>query len=172
MAAVVVDIVVRSRWLLAPFFLGLVLALLMLLAFFLAELLQLFIRLVSMRATETEVVISLLSLIDLTLISHLVVVIVYSGYENFIEKINRDGATRWPEWMTQVSLSGLKQKLFASMMAIAGITLLKALVKLEVSVSETQVKWLVVTNLIFVTCFAVLAFTERASVRRHGGDSH
>jgi uncharacterized protein (TIGR00645 family) len=88
------------------------------------------------------------------------VIIVHSGYENFVEKIDRACATGWPEWMTKVSFSGLKQKLFASMMAISGIALLKALMNLEMSVSETQVKWLVIANVIFVFSYAVLAVTD------------
>lgn len=167
MNAVIVRIIVLSRWLLVPLFLGLVLALVFLVAFFFVDLWHLYNKLSSMSATETEVVIVLLSLIDLTLLGNLIVIIVYSGYENFVEKIDRGDGSGWPLWMTKVSFSALKQKLFASMMAIAGITLLKALMKLETSVSEVQVKWLVVANLVFLVAFAVLTVTDRISGHSH-----
>jgi uncharacterized protein (TIGR00645 family) len=103
----------------------------------------------------------LLSLIDLVLIGSLIVIVIFSGYENFIEKIDRPAGASWPAWMGRVTFSGLKQKLFASMMAICGVTLLKALMKLELSVSETQIKWLVVANIVFVASYAVLAIADR-----------
>lgn len=162
----VARIIIFSRWALVPFFLGLLLALVLLMLSFFKELWQFMATL--MTSSETEIVVAVLSLIDLTLIASLMVVIIFSGYENFVEKIDRSGSDSWPIWMTRITLSGLKQKLFASMMAIAGITLLKALMKLEISVSESQVKWLVVANVIFVIGYAVLAFTERFSKSEDG----
>lgn len=159
MHPVVARIIILSRWALVPFFLGLLLALLLLMVSFFRELWIFAVGLLS--SSETEIVMAILSLIDLTLIASLMVVIIFSGYENFVEKIDRSGSDSWPIWMTRITLSGLKQKLFASMMAISGITLLKALMKLEISVSEAQVKWLVVANVIFVLCYAVLALIDR-----------
>jgi uncharacterized protein (TIGR00645 family) len=151
---------VGCRLLLVPLFLGLMGALVLLVIFFLGELWQLGTRLLTTKVTETELVISLLALIDLTLIGSLIVIMVYSGYENFVAKIDRSSTAGWPGWMTRVTFHGLKQQFFASLMAISGITLLKALMKLETSVSETQVKWLVVSNIIFVVCYAVLTVTD------------
>jgi uncharacterized protein (TIGR00645 family) len=70
--------------------------------------------------------------------------------------------------MSKVTFSALKQKLFASMMAICGITMLKALMKLETSVSEAQIKWLVVANVIFVVSYAVLSIIDIFALRRDG----
>ncbi|HEY0233505.1 MAG TPA: YqhA family protein [Afipia sp.] len=159
MHPVIARIIVLSRWALVPFFIGLLLALLLLMVSFFKELWHFTATLFS--ASETQIVMAVLSLIDLTLIASLMVVVIFSGYENFVEKIDRSGSDSWPIWMTKITLSGLKQKLFASMMAISGITLLKALMKLEISVSESQVKWLVVANVIFVVSYAVLTLTER-----------
>jgi uncharacterized protein (TIGR00645 family) len=172
MNAVIVRIIVLSRWLLVPLFLGLIVALVFLVAFFMYDLWQLCMRLVSMTATEIDVIITLLSLIDLTLLGNLIVIIVYSGYENFVEKIDHGDEKGWPLWMTRVSFSGLKQKLFASMMAISGVTLLKALMKLEISVSELQVRWLVVANIVFLVAFAVLTLTDRAARDGKKEDAH
>jgi len=153
-------IVVMSRWLLAPLLLGLVLALALTVVAFFRKLADLAYGLLAEKVSEVQVTVDLLTLIDYALIGSLMVIVVYSGYENFVEKIRRRPGVDWPAWMTRVSFSGLKQKLFGSLMAIGGITLLKALMKLEVSVSETQVYWLVVANIIFVVAYAVMAFTD------------
>jgi uncharacterized protein (TIGR00645 family) len=65
--------------------------------------------------------------------------------------------------MTKITFSNLKQKLFASMIAITGVTLLKALMKLETSVSETQIRWLVIAHVIFVGSYVALAAMDRFS---------
>lgn len=165
MTALVSRLVVMCRYALVPLFLGLAVALVLLVAAFFMQLWSFMWRLPA--ASETEVLMALLSLIDLTLVGGLIVIIICSGYENFVGRIDRRHAAGWPAWMRRVSFSGLKQKLFASMMAIAGITLLKSLMKLETSVSEAQVKWLAIANVIFVCGYAVLALTDHVTHHRH-----
>lgn len=163
MRKVIVQLVVLSRWAMVPLFMGLVVALGLLVAAFLLELWRFAGAFWFM--TETQVIMGLLTLIDLALVGGLLVIVISSGYENFVEKIDRADAPQSPAWMTRISFSGLKLKLFASLMAITAITLLKALMRLETDVSETQVKWLVVANVIFVAAYAVLALTDRFHYR-------
>lgn len=166
MRKLIMRLVVVSRWAMVPLFLGLVVALGLLVVSFVMELWQFARNLGAMN--ETEVIMGMLTFIDLALVGGLLVIVIASGYENFVEKIDREDAPGTPVWMTRISFSGLKLKLFASLMAITGITLLKALMRLELSVSEAQVKWLVVANLIFVVAYAVLALTDRFTQgRRH-----
>lgn len=159
MTSVISRLVVLSRWALVPLFLGLGVALVLLVVAFCLQLWGLLVHLVT--ASETEVLIALLSLIDLTLVGGLMVIVICSGYENFVGRIEASRTKGWPAWMMRVNFSVLKQKLFASMMAIAGVTLLKALMKLEVSVSETQVKWLAVANIILAVSYVVLTVSDR-----------
>ena len=156
--AMIARLVMLSRWLLAPLFLGLILALLVLVVAFFLGLWRLVVSLPTAR--DPEILVGLLTLIDYTLIGGLITIIIYSGHENFIEKLQRERSVAWPEWMSRVSFSGMKLKLFGSMMAISGITLLKALMKLEISVSEAQVRWLVVANVIFVIAYGVIAVVD------------
>lgn len=165
MRAWIVRLVVLSRWAMVPLFAVLVVALGLLVVASLIELWHFAINLTSM--TETQVIMGILTLIDLVLVGGLLVIIISSGYENFVEKIDRLDAPESPAWMTRISFSGLKLKLFASLMAITGITLLKALMRLETDVSEAQVRWLAVASVIFVAAYAVLAFTARFT---HGED--
>lgn len=159
MRKVIVRLVVLSRWAMVPLFVGLVVALGLLVIAFVRELWQFAFALGSMN--ETEVIMGMLTFIDLALVGGLLVIVIASGYENFVEKIDRMDAPQSPAWMTRISFSGLKLKLFASLMAITGITLLKGLMRLETNVSEAQVRWLVVANVIFVAAYAVLALTDR-----------
>lgn len=165
MNRIAMRLVVLSRWAMVPLFLGLIIALALLVVGFALKTAYLAAGIFAM--SETELIIGILSLIDLALIGGLLVIVISSGYENFVEKIDRRDAVGWPTWMTRISFSGLKQKLFASLMAIAGITLLKALMRLEIDVSETQVKWLVVANVIFVVAYGVLALTDRFHGETH-----
>jgi uncharacterized protein (TIGR00645 family) len=150
--------IVLSRFVMVPVLAGLAFALLLLGVAFFIKLWHLLTHLLS--ASDAEIVVGLLGLIDLTLIGSLMVIVVLSGYENFVGKVDPVGTGAYPNWMTKVSFPRLKQTLFASMMAISGVTLLKALIELEISVSETQVRWLVIANLIFVLSYAVLTVTD------------
>jgi len=150
---------ILTRWLLVPLLIGLALALILAICAFYLKLLRM-----AGRITETgdvQLVVDLLTLIDLTLIGALIVIVIYSSYENFVQKIARPSSSRWPVWMSRISFSGLKLKLFGTMMAISGITLLKALMKLEILVSEAQVKWLAAANVIFIIAYVAIAFTDR-----------
>ncbi len=161
--------IVFSRWLLVPLLLGLGLGLALAVCVFFVQLWRMAMRIFVI--SDVEVVVQLLTLIDLALIGALMVIVIYSCYENFVEKLHRPASSRWPSWMSRITFSGLKLKLFGTMMAISGITLLKALMKLEVSVSESQVRWLALANVIFLTAYAVVAFTDHFTGQNgHGPD--
>ncbi len=172
MNALISRLVVLSRWVMVPLLLGLILALVLLVGAFFITLWKFGQALPT--ATEPEVMMALLTLIDFTLIGGLIVIVISSGYESFVAKIPDKDRETWPTWMTRVSFSGLKQKLFVSMMAISGITLLKGLMRLEVSVSEAQVRWLAVANVIFIVAYAVLTLTDYVVHRDngHNGNGH
>lgn len=162
------QLVIYSRWILAPMLVGLGLALALLAVAFFCRLGHLVTRVVV--ANDAELLVALLGLIDLVLVGSLIVVVIYSGYENFVEKIDRTGLTNCPDWISTVSFSRLKQKLLTSMIAISSVTLLKALVNLEINVTQIQVKWLVVANLIFILAYAVLAVTDAVLARYKPSD--
>jgi uncharacterized protein (TIGR00645 family) len=105
----------KSRWLLAPFYLGLVLSLVMLLAAFVAELVHALPDALKISETDPErVILATLGLIDLSLAGNLVVIVIFSGYENFVSKINTENAEDRPSWMGTLDFSGLKMKLIGS----------------------------------------------------------
>jgi uncharacterized protein (TIGR00645 family) len=164
----IVRLVLISRWAMAPLILGLIGALALLVFSFLRDLWTFAFQLNSM--SQTELILNVLTFIDLALIGGLLVIVIQSGYESFVEKIDRSASPDSPDWMTGISFGGLKLKLFASLMAITGVTLLKAIMKLEISVSETQVRWLAAATVIFIIAYGALALTDRLALR--GDDNH
>ncbi len=160
-------ILFRSRWLMAPFYLGLVVALVVLLFKFGRELLH-FVS-IALSATESDIILGILALVDLTLTGNLVLIVIFSGYENFVSKIDPAGHPDWPEWMTKVDFAGLKQKLLASIVAISAIQLLKAFMNLTPDANQTTLMWLVIIHVVFVGSSLVLAWSDKISDSKAGG---
>jgi len=119
---IIETILFQSRWTLAPFYLGLAFCLLLMLVHFARELWH-FIALIP-GATESDVFLGVLGLIDLTFTANLVLIVIFSGYENFVSKFESADHDR-PDWMTKVDFGGLKQKLVTSIVAISAIQVLK-----------------------------------------------
>ena len=147
-------ILFKSRWLLAPFYVGLVLSLVLLLGAFLAELLHVLPQLADITHIDPEqTILAVLSLIDLSLAGNLVVIVVFSGYENFVSKINTENAEDRPSWMGTLDFSGLKMKLIGSIVAISAISLLRAFMELNEDGSvmdEARLRWMLILHMTFV----------------------
>jgi uncharacterized protein (TIGR00645 family) len=95
-------------------------------------------------ASESEIVLAVLALVDLSLVANLLLIVIFSGYENFVSKINTKGHEDRPEWMGQLDFAGLKIKVVASIVAISAIELLKSFVNLSVllkSGGDTPAIW-------------------------------
>jgi uncharacterized protein (TIGR00645 family) len=147
-----------SRWLMAPFYIGLVGALLILLFSFIQELLH-FLGSIP-HITQNDAVLGVLSLIDLSLAGNLLLIVIFSGYENFVSKMDVGEHKDQPEWRGSVDFSTLKLKLIASIVAISGIHLLKIFMDVD-KVSEQQIFWMVVIHLVFVVSGVLLALMDR-----------
>jgi uncharacterized protein (TIGR00645 family) len=145
----------------APFYVGLIASLFILLFVFVREFISFLVHVTT--ATEADVILGVLALIDLSLTANLVLIVVFSGYENFVSKIDPEGHPDWPEWMSKIDFSGLKQKLLASIVAISAIQVLKAFMNLEKSINEKTLPWLVVIHLVFVISGLMLAWTDHIS---------
>jgi uncharacterized protein (TIGR00645 family) len=149
----------NSRWLMAPFYLGLVVSLAVLLLKFVMMLWEFILH--AAGASEADIILGVLSLIDVSLTGNLILIVVFSGYENFVSKIDPGGHPDWPEWMTKVDFAGLKQKLLASIVAISAIQVLKAFMNIDASFDAQKLGWLVGVHLVFVISALVLALSDR-----------
>jgi uncharacterized protein (TIGR00645 family) len=110
------SLIFNSRWLMAPFYLGLVVSLAVLLLKFCMVLWEFIVH--APGSKESDIILGVLSLIDISLTGDLILIVVFSGYENFVSKIDPGDHPDWPDWMTKVNFGGLKQKLLASIVAI------------------------------------------------------
>lgn len=147
-----------SRWLLAPLYVGMVVILVMIVLKFFKKLWLFAIDTLTM--SDSELILGILSLIDLSLAANLVVIVILSGYENFVSKIDSNGHKDWPEWMGKVDFSGLKLKLVASIVALSAVHLLKAFMDVH-KYSDRELIWLSGIHALFVGTGLFLALTDK-----------
>jgi uncharacterized protein (TIGR00645 family) len=160
------SLVFRSRWLLAPFFIGLILAIIALLVKFLKQLWALAIGVFSL--TSDEMIINILTLVDSALIAALLLIIGFSGYENFVSKIGTGDHEDRPAWMGKVGFSDLKIKLIGAIVAISAVELLKAFINLD-EFTWYQLSWKVGIHVTFVVSGVLFAITDRITEGKSGG---
>ena len=149
-----------SRWLLAPIYLGLIGGLILLLIKFVQNMIALVRHILTTDGGNT--IIGLLGLVDLALMGSLVLMVMFSGYENFISKLNTVENQDRPKWMGRVGFGDLKLKLMASIVAISAIHVLEAFMNLE-HVSDRELAWNVGIHMAFVVSGLLLALMDRLS---------
>ncbi len=157
-----------SRWLMAPVYLGLSLLLLGLVVKFFQEMIHIAPELLHM--TEQTLILKILTMVDLTLVASLVVMVMFSGYENFVSKINIKEGGEKLAWLGKMDSGSLKLKLSASIVAISAIHLLKNYMEFDAeALGETGIahlKWLLIVHVGFVLSamgMAIMDKFERAS---------
>jgi uncharacterized protein (TIGR00645 family) len=148
----------KSRWLLAPFYIGLVAANALLLVKFAKEFIKLIPIVIS--GEGGQVMAGVLSLIDIVLVANLMIIIIFAGYENFVSKIDTGDHVDRPDWMGKVGFSDLKMKVIGSIVAISGIELLKSFVSLG-DISNEHLAWKVGIHLTFVFSGIGFALMDR-----------
>ena len=160
-----------ARWLLAPLYIGLIAALVLLLWRYGIE----FVKLAThIEGTDAhEFTLSLLSLLDLVLLGNLVLIVLFAGYENFVSKLEvAENKTDRPGWMGTIDFSGLKLKLIGSLVALSVIELLKDFIELSKLAIDEEVGqgtiWRIILHLTFVVSGVLFAVMDRlGEVRGH-----
>ena len=158
------SILFNSRWLMAPFYLGLVVCLAVMLFKFFTKLWEFIVH--APVASEADIILGALSLIDVSLVGNLILIVVFSGYENFVSRIDPGEHPDWPEWMTKVDFAGLKQKMLASIVAISAIHVLEAFLNIDSNFDAVRMTWLVAVHLVFVISALLLALSDRWSAEK------
>jgi uncharacterized protein (TIGR00645 family) len=156
-----------SRWLLAPVYLGLSVALVVLGIKFFEELYHAFTHVFEWE--EAEVVLSLLALVDLSLVAGLIVMVMFSGYENFVSKIDVDhGKAEKLGWLGKMDAGALKLKVAASIVAISSIHLLRKFMEVDNYLSPEEyangtdnLMWYVVIHMTFVVSAVLMGVLDR-----------
>jgi uncharacterized protein (TIGR00645 family) len=147
-----------SRWIMAPIYLGLSLVLIALAVKFFQEVIHLVPTLLSMK--EVDLILVTLTLIDLALVGGLIVMVMFSGYENFVSKLDIDEDDEKLSWLGSLDANSLKNKVSASIVAISSIHLLKVFMNLK-ETDETQVMWYVLIHLTFVLSAFAMGYLDK-----------
>ena len=147
-----------SRWLLAPVFLGLSLALLALAVKFFQELIHLLPSVLEM--SESDLVLTILALVDLSLVGSLLVMVMFSGYENFVSQLNIKEGSEKLGWLGKLDSGTLKLKVAASIVAISSIHLLRIFVNTP-QIPNDKLMWYVILHMTFVFSALLVAFMDK-----------
>ena len=151
-------IIFMSRWLQVPLYVGLILVQAMYAYRFIVEIYSLITNAVT--STETEIMMSVLGLIDIVLISNLLVMVIIGGYETYVSRLGLDGHPDEPEWLGRVSTGTLKVKLTLSLVSISSIHLLETFINAE-NESNHTIMWQVVILLSFLLAALITAWIDR-----------
>jgi uncharacterized protein (TIGR00645 family) len=156
------------RWLLAPLYLGLSLALIALAIKFFQEAFHVLHEVTTL--AEADLVLIVLAMIDIALVGSLIVMVMFSGYENFVSRIDHDAGTDAPAWLSKLDSGTLKLKVAASIVAISSIHLLRVFMDAQ-QIANDKIKWYVILHLTFVVSAVLLGVLDKLSFASHRKDS-
>jgi len=151
-----------SRWILAPIFLGLSLALMALGVKFFQEAWHVFQHLLTME--ESDLVLIVLSMIDIALVGSLIVMVMFSGYENFVSSIDTKGSDTLG--FGKLDAGTLKLKVAASIVAISSIHLLRVFMQAEQTEND-KIMWYIILHMTFVVSAVLLGVLDKMSFAKH-----
>jgi uncharacterized protein (TIGR00645 family) len=153
-----------SRWILAPVYLGMSIALIALGVKFFQEAWHVLTQV--MITEESALVLTLLSMIDLVLVGSLIVMVMFSGYENFVSRIDIEGDGDKLGWLGKLDAGTLKLKVAASIVAISSIHLLRKFVEAE-EVANDKLLWYVIIHLTFVVSAVLMGVLDKMAFSAH-----
>jgi len=147
-----------SRWLLAPFLVGLACCVLLLIIRFFEDFYGFAIKVQSL--SWHDLVVDILNLLDVALTANLILIVIFSTYENFIHKVGPDEQSDWPEGLVNVGFSELKQKVLGSIAVIAAVDALAWYLDLEKTADVAKLSWAIAFPLMFGLALLLLAFAD------------
>jgi uncharacterized protein (TIGR00645 family) len=153
-----------SRWLLAPVYFGLSLGLIALSIKFFQEIFHILPHIFSVG--ESELILTLLSLVDMTLVGGLLVMVMFSGYENFVSQLDINEGKEKLSWLGKMDATSLKNKVAASIVAISSIQLLRVFMDAK-NVPDNKLMWYVIIHLTFVLSAFVMGYLDRLTKGKH-----
>jgi len=159
-----------SRWLLAPLYLGLALGLFALGIKFFQHAFHAIFHIVEME--EADLVLVVLALIDITLVGSLIVMVMFSGYENFVSRIDTATEKDTLGWLGKLDSGTLKLKVAASIVAISSIHLLRVFMKVEQIQDNEKIMWYVILHMTFVVSAVLLGVLDKMSFSAHREPEH
>lgn len=162
METIIERLLYRARWILAPIYLGLSLALIALGIKFFQEVVHLILHILEMK--EADMVLVVLSLIDMAMVGGLIVMVMMSGYENFVSTLDVSEGEEKLSWLGKMDSSSLKAKIAASIVAISSIHLLKIFMNAQ-NIDNEKMLWYVVLHITFVVSAFSMGFLDILAAR-------
>ncbi|CAH5732403.1 TIGR00645 family protein [Klebsiella oxytoca] len=153
-----------SRWLLAPVYFGLSLGLIALTIKFFQEIFHILPHIFSV--SESDMILTLLSLVDMTLVGGLLVMVMFSGYENFVSQLDINEGKEKLSWLGKMDATSLKNKVAAFIVAISSIHLLRVFMDAK-NVPDNKLMWYVIIHLTFVLSAFVMGYLDRLTKVKH-----
>ncbi|MFZ6048065.1 TIGR00645 family protein [Pseudomonas sp. CR3202] len=153
-----------ARWLLAPIYLGLSLALLALTLKFFQEIVHILPHI--FEKTEADLILVLLSLIDMSLVGGLLVMVMISGYENFVSQLDIDEDKEKLSWLGKMDSGSLKMKVAASIVAISSIHLLRIFMDAQ-NIDNGKIMWYVILHMTFVISAFAMGYLDKMTKHDH-----
>ena len=153
-----------SRWLLAPVYFGLSLGLIALTIKFFQEIFHILPHIFSV--SESDMILTLLSRVDMTLVGGLLVMVMFSGYENFVSQLDINEGKEKLSWLGKMDATSLKNKVAASIVAISSIHLLRVFMDAK-NVPDNKLMWYVIIHLTFVLSAFVMGYLDRLTKVKH-----
>ena len=161
------QLIFGSRWLQVPLYVGLIVAQAVYVLLFLKELWHLVVH--SFDASEQQIMLVVLGLIDVVMISNLLIMVIVGGYETFVSRLNLQGHPDEPEWLSHVNASVLKIKLAMAIIGISSIHLLRTFIEAgglasgKTGYTETGVMWQTLIHGVFILSAIGIAVVDKLS---------
>ncbi len=158
------NLIFSSRWFQAPLYVGLIVASLLYTYKYLVELVHLCVTINSI--SEELLMLGVLTLVDITMVSNLLIMVIIGGYATFVSRMDLEGHKDRPDWLEKIDAGTLKVKLAGSLVGISGIHLLKTFININNTDSE-HVKWQIIIHVVFLVSTLMLAYTEKVLHSNH-----
>src|SRR6266702_564844 len=163
------QLIFGSRWLQVPLYVGLIIAQAVYVLLFLKELWHLVLH--SFDASEQQIMLIVLGLIDVVMISNLLIMVIVGGYETFVSRLGLEGHPDEPEWLDHVNAGVLKVKLSMALIGISSIHLLKTFIDPDKH-TQQAVMWQVIIHVTFLVSALVMAFVDQLTTHTHPEHFH
>ncbi|WP_186643886.1 TIGR00645 family protein [Fluviispira vulneris] len=150
-------IIFASRWLQAPMYFGLIVVQVIYTYKFILEL----IHIVSTAdvSSELQILLGILSLVDVTMVANLVAMVIIGGYATFVSKLNLDHHDDKPDWLDHIDPGAIKVKLASSLIGISSIHLLRSFIDID-KMEADKIMWQIIIHMTFIASTVFLSLTE------------
>ena len=157
-------LIFASRWLQAPLYAGLIVGGVLYAYKFLMELIHLLVTIDEI--TESELMLGVLTLVDITMVANLLIMVIIGGYSTFVGRIDIDDHVDKPEWLQKVDAGTLKVKLAGSLVGVSGIHLLQTFINIK-NQDTQHVMWQVIIHVVFLFSSIMLAYSDQILHQKH-----